>query len=339
MEFTDEELAEFQDEAQELLEQAESSMLDIENGGDVKANYQAIFRSFHSLKGAAGMLGLDILRTHMHHLENHFQSYSGKTEMPKKASTYFLSGIDGARKILENENIIFDYTFPDMGDSNLSSTPIASVASAAAASSSNTKNSTPSTSNTNSDKPASGLHIVKKEAPLIYICDDEPDIVSLLTFTITKAGFRAKGFTQAQQAIDNLLTDKPYAIFTDMSMPEMSGLDLLKKAHELEPNIPVIFVSAHLSTDIMINALEHGVFGAIEKPFTSEQVKTMAKNAVKKYETWLLLNRSIDFALFQFSDLDEYLQKSGKNDLRMTMKQEIDNILGARRELRKLGTR
>lgn len=111
--FSAEELLEFKTEASELLDQAEDALLKIDKGASYKSNYDSIFRAFHSLKGGAGMLGMDALMKHMHHLEDHFQQCKNDEVLPKNRVSYFLSGIDGARTLLNNQSIEFKYDYRD----------------------------------------------------------------------------------------------------------------------------------------------------------------------------------------------------------------------------------
>ena len=64
MDLSTEEIREFKNEALELLDEAEQSLLSLEKGGDFSKTYAAVFRVFHSLKGGAGMLGLQELQSH-----------------------------------------------------------------------------------------------------------------------------------------------------------------------------------------------------------------------------------------------------------------------------------
>ncbi|OIQ17078.1 MAG: hypothetical protein BM556_12745 [Bacteriovorax sp. MedPE-SWde] len=116
-------LEEFALEAGELLDESEDSLLALDKGSDAQECYNLVFRCFHSLKGSAGMMGLDEMQKHMHLIEDRFQSYSDNlTELPSTID-YFLMGIDVAREILKGNKIDFDYRMnkveedPSLGDS------------------------------------------------------------------------------------------------------------------------------------------------------------------------------------------------------------------------------
>ncbi|MDX9732477.1 MAG: Hpt domain-containing protein, partial [Bdellovibrionales bacterium] len=105
MSFSEAEIEEFKTEAQELLEVAERSLLALDAGtGDFKSSFDSVFRSFHNLKGAAGMMELMKLQSHTHELESILMGFKESAELPKAHISLFLRGIDAARSILDGED-------------------------------------------------------------------------------------------------------------------------------------------------------------------------------------------------------------------------------------------
>jgi len=100
---------EFVQEALDFLIDAEEALLEIEKESDVENNYKVVFRSFHSLKGGAGMMGMDDLQRHMHLLEDFYSTLQGKGKDLSAHSDYFLRGIDFAKLLLNGENGQFAY--------------------------------------------------------------------------------------------------------------------------------------------------------------------------------------------------------------------------------------
>ncbi len=102
-----EEFFEFRGEALEMLDLAESHLLSLEEGQNFKSNYDAVFRVFHSIKGASGMMGLDSIQHLMHHLESLLSKAKDWQELPKELTSYFLTGADSCRTMLKNEDVDF----------------------------------------------------------------------------------------------------------------------------------------------------------------------------------------------------------------------------------------
>jgi len=103
------EIEEFKTEAFELLDIAEKSLLALDEGEEFNSCYNAIFRSFHNLKGGAGMMELDELRDHTHKLETIFTQFQDQTQIPFQYLSFFLKGVDAARLILNGEDVTFSY--------------------------------------------------------------------------------------------------------------------------------------------------------------------------------------------------------------------------------------
>lgn len=98
-------------------------------------------------------------------------------------------------------------------------------------------------------------------------------------------------------------------------------------------DVPVIFISAFVDNEVLIEGIELGASGFLSKPFEDAQVISLINQTIKKEETRKLLNRSLNFILYQFNDLDNYLQKEGKESLRQNLKSELKNILKLKKTL------
>lgn len=329
MSFFQEEIEEFRTEASELLDQAETSLLNIENGDAFLTNYDAIFRAFHSVKGASGMMEMTDLQSLMHNLENHFQDLKEIGTMTRTQASYFLKGIDASRKLLYGQPSTFDLEFPSANQNEQAQKSTATSMSPKITS--NKSQSEFAETKTTEQTPTKAISL----NPLIFVVDDEEDIIDILTEMLTSQNFSVKSFTKAKEALEELKKLKPQVILSDMKMPQMSGLDFLKEVNKIEPDIPLIFISGYLDKETIIDAISHGVFGAIEKPFNESQVITMTNNALKRYQLWKLLNKSIDFLMFQFSNVDSLLKSTGKEDMRKIMQNELNQILLLKRQLRK----
>ncbi len=317
---SEEEIQEFKIEAEELLETAENSLLALEKGAEFSKNYDAIFRAFHSVKGAAGMLNWGSLQHHMHLLENHFQQCQGEAILSRVRVTYFLDGIDASRKILNLQEVEFIYEMPpnSEGEKDAFSESLPQL-------------SEPEIP-IQVPRPIAGS--AKVTATPIFVLDDEPDIVEILTEILSEGGYEVFGFTDAEEALKAVPIKKPQAFFSDMNMPNLSGLEVLRAVHCIDAEIPLMFVSAHLSKEILIESLSYGVYAAIEKPFNRQQILAIAKSATRKFQLWMLLNRSINFVMYQFSALDAYLVEKGMTEIRNMMVKEMQVLLDVRRELR-----
>lgn len=124
MSFSQDEFNEFKIEALELLEIAEKSLLALDEGGEFRGCFDAVFRGFHNLKGAAGMMELTDLQNHTHELETILMGFKKEDSMPRHFISFFLRGIDASRALLDGQTIQFDYKVINAGSGPVTPTSI-----------------------------------------------------------------------------------------------------------------------------------------------------------------------------------------------------------------------
>lgn len=313
MEFSQEDIQEFCQEATELLEAAEESLLSLDKGGDFQTNYDAIFRAFHSTKGGAGMMELTALQSHMHQLENLLVQCKTQQKVPKPHIDFFLRGIDAAKSIMAGQTVTFDY--------NITQTPVAEPPTQSA--------------------PAQVIPIAKEKKNkenrigLVVVVDDEKDIVDLLSNILSDGGFEVIGFTQPKEALDYILKNSPDMVFTDYKMPQMNGFEMATEIGKKHPELPIVVVSGHIKGSMVVG----GIYAIIEKPFNDDFILEAARRATHRYQLTKLLNRTVDLLIYQFSDLDDYLKSQGKHEVRKTLTNEINTIMELRNKIRALDKR
>jgi DNA-binding response OmpR family regulator/HPt (histidine-containing phosphotransfer) domain-containing protein len=346
-------------EASEMLEESEDLLLEIEKGEDFEERYNGIFRAFHSLKGAAGMFGLDELQKHMHSLESLFEKTRDIGGVSKEQIDYFLRGIDEAKNFLNGEEINFDQlelkSFLDLGSSEIATVEEEVVI------------ATPEEAEGEDDEYEYEYEYVEVEEEeggdveseeefakyvkkateykgedyhaKVVIIDDEEDIVEILKDMMEENNHQVFAFTDGKKMLSELEDIAPDLILSDINMPELSGMELLSKVLHIRPNVPVIFISGYISKEILLDGLSKGVYGYIEKPFKEEQVVALAHQAIVRYRTQKLLNKSINYILYQYNDLDKFLLEHGKISVRDAMRAELKKILDQKKILAKLSKR
>ncbi len=108
----------------------------------------------------------------------------------------------------------------------------------------------------------------------ILVVEDEPDIMRIITHTLTAAGYQVIPAYGGQDALRKVKTHKPDLVLTDLAMPVMSGVEVIQVIKE-DPetrHIPVIAVTAHVWDGLAQSAGQVGCNGYISKPFTSKQL-------------------------------------------------------------------
>jgi DNA-binding NtrC family response regulator len=90
--------------------------------------------------------------------------------------------------------------------------------------------------------------VPEKSPQIIFVVDDEPVIVQTLVAILNVSGLHAKGFENAAAVIQAAESECPDLLITDVSMPDMNGIDLAIRFKALCPNCKVVLFSGHIAT-------------------------------------------------------------------------------------------
>lgn len=106
----------------------------------------------------------------------------------------------------------------------------------------------------------------------LLIVDDELKICELLSRFFTSLGFHAVTAQSGHEAMELLARQSPDYLLLDVRMPDMSGLELLKQAKRLHPDLKVVMVTGLSDTEAVEEAFRHGASDYVTKPvvFTDE---------------------------------------------------------------------
>ncbi|HEX3857846.1 MAG TPA: HD domain-containing phosphohydrolase [Verrucomicrobiae bacterium] len=127
--------------------------------------------------------------------------------------------------------------------------------------------------------------IIHKPQNPILVVDDEPEVLSVLRETLERAGYEAAGFVDSALALEEIKKRKFSVIISDQRMPKLSGLELLERARQIQPNATRILITAVLHLDTVIEAINKGeIFRFIVKPWLREEFLATVKNGIQRYE-------------------------------------------------------
>jgi len=118
----------------------------------------------------------------------------------------------------------------------------------------------------------------------IVLIEDDEGITRLIKFKLEKEGYEVKSFLNGEKVIEYLVRNKPALIISDVMMPVIDGLTLLKeiKADSRVSNIPVIMLSTHSHESAVLECLRAGAADYVTKPFsTTELILRIEKTLLK----------------------------------------------------------
>jgi len=131
----------------------------------------------------------------------------------------------------------------------------------------------------------------------ILIVDDEIGFCELMQGILTREGYKVDTATSGYEAL-KLLNENTYDIvYTDLKMPEMDGLELLKAIKEIDENIIVLMITAYGTIETAVEAMKEGAYDYITKPFQKDEIKKVTKKAWEKkqlVDEMLYLRQEID---------------------------------------------
>jgi two-component system response regulator PilR (NtrC family) len=119
-------------------------------------------------------------------------------------------------------------------------------------------------------------------AARVLIVDDERSMRDLLAMTLEKAGYDVTAADGGEAAIDAIRKETFDGIITDLRMPKVDGLQVLRAARDLSPETAVIVVTAVASTETAVEAMKLGAYDYITKPFKLDEVNLILQNGLER---------------------------------------------------------
>jgi len=117
----------------------------------------------------------------------------------------------------------------------------------------------------------------------VVIVDDDDVMRDFLKETVEQAGMETIAVSSGQKALEIVKKQTVDLIFTDMQMPRMSGLELIKKVKEVSPKTLIVVITAYGSIDNAVEAMRAGAFHYLLKPFTPDALEIILDKANEQY--------------------------------------------------------
>lgn len=121
-----------------------------------------------------------------------------------------------------------------------------------------------------------------QESIQILVVDDEDGPQEVLRIALASRGFQVKVAKNGRQACQMFDAEHFDLVLTDLKMPGMGGIELLRQIRERSPETIVIFMTGYASLDSAIEAVREGAYDYLTKPFRIEELYIAVKNAVER---------------------------------------------------------
>ncbi len=106
----------------------------------------------------------------------------------------------------------------------------------------------------------------------ILVVDDDPDLRGALA-GVLGGDFEVREAESGERALDLIKTEILHLVLLDVSMPGLSGLDVLALSRALAPGLPVIMLTSHQDVELALEALSHGAVEYVTKPFDAGYIR------------------------------------------------------------------
>ena len=122
------------------------------------------------------------------------------------------------------------------------------------------------------------------EKAIVHVIDDDEAIRQSLAFLLQAAKLEVKTYSSAMAFLDALPDTTASCVITDVRMPGMSGVDLLRRLKELKIGVPVIVITGHGDVALAVEAMKVGAVDFLEKPFDDDVLLASVQSALKRQD-------------------------------------------------------
>ena len=115
----------------------------------------------------------------------------------------------------------------------------------------------------------------------LIVVDDDQDACDLLSASLTKQGHKVTSFTSPQAALEYLAREVSDVVLSDVSMAGMDGVELCEKARQIQPDVPVVLVTAQANMEVAIRALRAEAYDFVPKPIDMALLDARLSRAIQ----------------------------------------------------------
>ena len=119
------------------------------------------------------------------------------------------------------------------------------------------------------------------EKKQVLIVDDEPNLRKILAAQLSRDGYEVMLAEDGEQGLTMLREHHIDLVVTDLKMPKVDGMTLLRDALREHPDLPIVMITAHGTVDTAVEALKLGAFDYLTKPFDKDEVRQVVAKALK----------------------------------------------------------
>jgi two-component system response regulator HydG len=162
------------------------------------------------------------------------------------------------------------------------------------------------------------------DAPVILVVDDDPGVRESLERTLTREGYRVVTASDGRAGLECLQAGRIDLVVTDLKMPGLSGLELLRAARAIAPDTAVILLTAFGTVEEAVRAMKEGAYDFLTKPFRREQLLKLMDKALERRDL-IAQNRTLQQQLDDLRARGKVIGHSPPFQRMLTLVEQVAN--------------
>ncbi len=147
------------------------------------------------------------------------------------------------------------------------------------------------------------------DSATVLVVDDEPELCRALCKLLTRNGYRVLTAGNGEEGLDTLRKECVDLVLTDLQMPRMGGMDLLKAGQVVSPGTEFVIITGHGTIETAVDAMRAGAYDFIEKPFSTATTLKVVDKALEK-QRLLAENRNLRERLEEIKQVHDIIGAS-----------------------------
>jgi signal transduction histidine kinase len=117
---------------------------------------------------------------------------------------------------------------------------------------------------------------------MVVVIDDDYTMRLSCGKIVTKMGLHAEVFEDGARGLDGIATAKPAMVIVDLKMPGISGMEVISRVHEIDPQIVIVVITGYATIDTAVEAVRRGAYDFLPKPFSPDELRLIVNRGLER---------------------------------------------------------
>lgn len=160
----------------------------------------------------------------------------------------------------------------------------------------------------------------------ILVVDDDKNILKMIEIHLRKErSYDINTATNGEACLKNVRESMPDLVLMDIQMPGIDGIETLKRIKDIEPNVPVVMMSAHGTIEKAVESMKQGAYDFITKPFESDRLLVTVRNALMNSS----LRKEVDSLKQELKDKYQFKNIIGQSGIMQEVFRSLEKVINS----------